>query len=554
MATKRQFGWRKLFLILTVLPCCRSLEVSIPQKEYEVARGGNITLTCSFIPAQPDAVPAVLTWEAFADNPTEPMKPVASFFSTGVINIAPGYEGRVSVEYDNINHVSTLHLTKVIMQDSRRYQCGVLIPNDDEGTTAAITSLLVLVAPSVPICSIQGKAEYGHNISLTCMSEEGSPKPTYKWASYSVKNVPRDLPPRSSEKDGVLSLYNISREMSGFYICTSTNRIGSASYNLTLAVLPGSVGEASIAVVIGGVVAGLVLLGILIFCCCRKKGKKNKSADRDVQFFDRDESEAGEEYWDDMSHSETKKHKPYEDKGAVPQNNYIAGPDRHKLDDDQHSYSGKETIDVKGSYTDSQRNQDDQHDDYRGSRDRLDDQRDRYGGSRDRLDDQRDRYGGSRDRLDDKRNYYSGSRDRLDDQRDRYGGSRDRLDDQRDRSGGSRDRLDDQRDRYGGSRDRLDDRRDRYGGSRDRLDDQQDRYGGSRDRLDDQQDRYGGSRDRLDDQRDRYGGSRDRLDDRRDRYGASDRDGRSRDRPDDQRDRYDGSRDRVVYKDDQYRN
>ncbi|XP_023271746.1 cell surface A33 antigen isoform X2 [Seriola lalandi dorsalis] len=527
MATKRQFGWRKLFLILTVLPCCRSLEVSIPQKEYEVARGGDITLTCSFIPAQPDAIPAVLTWEVFADNPNEPMKPVASVYPNNVINIGPGYEGRVSAEIDTINHVSTLHLTKVIMQDSRRYQCGVLIPNDDKGTTAAITSLLVLVAPSVPICSIQGKAEYGHNISLTCMSEEGSPKPTYKWTSYSVTNVPRDFPPRSSEKDGVLSLYNISREMSGFYICTSTNRIGSASYNLTLAVLPGSVGEASIAVVIGGVVAGLVLLGILIFCCCRKKGKKNKYAEgAPVQFFEKDESEAGEEYWDDMSHSETKKDKLYEDKGAVPQNNYIAGPDRHKLDDDQHSHSGKETIDVKGSYTDSQRNQDDQHDDYRGSRDRLDDQRDRYGGSR--------------DRLDDKRNYYSGSRDRLDDQRDRYGGSRDRLDDQRDRYGAS--------DRNGRSRDRLDDQRDRYGGSRDRLDDQRDRYGGSRDRLDDQRDRYGGSRDRLDDQRDRYGGSRDRLDDQRDRNG------RSRDRPDDQRDLYDGSRDRVVYKDDQYRN
>lgn len=39
--------------------------------------------------------------------------------------------------------------------------------------------------------------------------------------------------------DGALSLFNISREMSGFYICTSTNRIGSASCNITLAVMPG---------------------------------------------------------------------------------------------------------------------------------------------------------------------------------------------------------------------------------------------------------------------------------------------------------------------------
>uniref|UniRef100_A0A4W6FHI8 Ig-like domain-containing protein n=1 Tax=Lates calcarifer TaxID=8187 RepID=A0A4W6FHI8_LATCA len=411
-------------------------------------------------------------------------KAVATYFTNAPTDIAPAYEGRASLEVDLTNHVSTLQLKKVTMQDNRSFQCSVIIPGDDEGTTAATTSLLVLVAPSAPICRIQGKAEYWHDISLTCMSEEGSPKPTYDWKSYSVQNVPRQLPPKATDSILLKSLFPITQSQ-GFYICTSKNPIASASCNLTLAVMPGGMNEASFAGIIGGVVAGLLLLGILIFCCYRRNSKKGTYAEG--------------YYEDDKPNSELKHHKQYED-NIVPQNNYSEGQAGIKFEDDQHSYSSsKERNDGKASDIDSQH--------YRG------DQRDQYRGSRDRLDDQRDRYGGSREHLDDKRNY-SGSRDRLEDQRDRYG-SRDRLDDKRNYSG-SRDRLDDQRDRYGGSRDRLDDQRDRYGGSRDRLDDQRDRYG-SRDRLDDQRNRYG-SRDRLDDRHDRYGGSRDRLDYSDDQY------------------------------------
>lgn len=123
--------------------------------------------------------------------------------------------------------------------------------------------LIVLpVAPSPPICRIQGKVEYWQDITLTCLSEEGSPKPIHEWKSYSVENIPRPFPPKTINsknlfyllssaapsmclcglcvaEDGALSLFNISRETSGFYICTTSNRIGSARCNMTLAVLPG---------------------------------------------------------------------------------------------------------------------------------------------------------------------------------------------------------------------------------------------------------------------------------------------------------------------------
>lgn len=39
-------------------------------------------------------------------------------------------------------------------------------------------------------------------------------------------------------EDGILSLYNISKDTSGYYICTSRNKIRAATCNLTLAVMP----------------------------------------------------------------------------------------------------------------------------------------------------------------------------------------------------------------------------------------------------------------------------------------------------------------------------
>ncbi|XP_074551436.1 V-set and immunoglobulin domain-containing protein 2-like [Halichoeres trimaculatus] len=461
----------ELFLVLTVLSCCSAIQVSIEQEEYEVEKGGEITLTCLFTPARPFNA-LVLSWDASPDQAGEPTKTVATFFTNNPIDISPAYEGRAFMTVDVDRTVSTLRLTEVTMQDSRQFQCTVKIPNDDEGTPAATTSLLVLVPPSKPVCRIQGTAEYGHNISLTCMSEEGSPQPSYKWSSYSVENNPRNFPPKTTEKDGVVSLFNVSKEMSGFYICSSTNRIGSASCNLTLSVQPGSMNLGSTAIIIGAAVAGVVVLGIVVYCCCCRKGKNEEPAEGSPQEMTPLDKDAPE---DDKSN--TKQNKD-EDKDVVPRSNYSAEAAEPKPEDDRYnSYGGKGRHDGKGSDVDSQRQ-------YRGSRDQLNDQRDTYRGSRERLDDRQDHYRGSRDRLDDRQDHYRGSRDRLDDQRDTYRGSRDRLDDQRDTYRGSRDRLDDQRDTYRGSRDRLDDRRDHYRGSHDHLYDQRDHYGGSRGHID----------------------------------------------------------------------
>nr|XP_057938129.1 cell surface A33 antigen isoform X2 [Doryrhamphus excisus] len=442
-AARKQIGWLDLLFILTVLTGCRSLQVSIPQKEYVAANGDDITLTCSFIPAKLDFSILLVTWEAHPDDTEDTMKTVATFFLNNPVDIAPDYEGRAFLEVDVARQQSTLRLTKLTVKDSRSFQCSVKIPNDDEGTTAASASLLVLVAPSAPLCRLQGTAEYWHDVTLTCKSEEGSPKPSYQWKSYSVENIPRQFPPKTTEKDGTLSLFNISRETSGFFICLSTNRVGSASCNFTLAVIPGGTNIGATAGIIGGVIAGIIVLGIVIFSCCKKRGEKDKHAKGEMEFSDKG---TGTQYRDEESDGVTQQ---TEYKDAVLQNHHCAcdsdgenndGDGTQRYQDSQHDHRRRDHLDEKRF---EERNE------HRGSRDRLGN----WQGSRDRLDDQRNRYGGSWDRLDECHEY-RGSRNRLHDQRDHYGRSRDRLEEQR-QYRGSGERLNDPRDRYGGSWDRL---------------------------------------------------------------------------------------------------
>lgn len=217
-----------------------ALNVNIPQERYEHARGDNIILPCSFTPARARPQIVIITWSVKAEQADTKESLILTYYSSGITDIKSVYEGRVTVDVDIPSGKADLKMSSITLADDKIYECRVLIPGDDEGKPADTARLVVLVAPSKPICSIQGKTEYGQNINLTCVSEEGSPPPTYKWESRDVWNVPRVPDPRTTDKGSILSLYNISKETSGFYICTSSNKISSATCNITLAVMPPS--------------------------------------------------------------------------------------------------------------------------------------------------------------------------------------------------------------------------------------------------------------------------------------------------------------------------
>ncbi|XP_037399096.1 glycoprotein A33 (transmembrane), paralog a isoform X2 [Pygocentrus nattereri] len=394
-----------------------AITVDIQEMTYEVARGDTITIPCTFKTTKTNFSAVSVDWTAHGDVDTDPdIEIISGFYPKNgdpIVDPGDGYQGRASLQYDLAKGIANLQLSSVTSKETRVFQCKVSIPGDKTGKLSDTTKIVVLVAPSVPECKIVGKAEYFQNINLTCKSSEGTPTPAYKWASYDVKNALRPNPLKSTDVNGVLSLYNISMDTSGYFICTSSNKIRSATCNLTLAVMPPSMNIASTAGIIGGVVAVIAILAVVICCCCCRKNKDN-----------------AEEY-----------------NMGVPTNSEYTDKEPHKIEEHQ-----DERVESKPEKSANQR---DQYEDRREQD--YDHRSDRYSDRRDDYDDRRTR---SNDRLNDRYD------DRYDDRRsDRYD---DRYDDRRS------DRYDDRRsDRYDDRRsDRYDDprndRRDQYD---DRYDD-----------------------------------------------------------------------------------
>ncbi|KAI3377490.1 hypothetical protein L3Q82_008671, partial [Scortum barcoo] len=356
-----------------------ALNVNIPQDVYEVARGDNITLPCIFTTTSKSPSQIVITWSADVEGNPEEVQIVTYFYSVSPsINIDTQYEGRVSVDVDIAKGKADLKLSSITLADNTLFHCRVLIPGDKVGKPSDTARLLVLVAPSPPICKVQGKAEYGQNINLTCVSEEGSPTPTYKWDSRDTNNMPRlATDPRTTDKGGILSLYNISKDTSGYYICTSTNKIRSASCNLTLSVMPPSMNVASTAGIIVAVVAALIVFIIVIYCCCCKK--KNKE----------------EEYAMGVRAEE------HTDKEPAARN------------------GEKLRSDGQDRYEDRNEREDNRRSDYDDRRSDYDDRRSDYDDRRSEYSDRRDKYSDRHERYDDER-HYDDRRDRRYDDNDRY--------------------------------------------------------------------------------------------------------------------------------------
>ncbi|XP_048095482.1 cell surface A33 antigen-like [Alosa alosa] len=468
--------------ILSALSVILGINVEFQQPEYEVARDDPVTMRCIFQTKKPNSPTVIISWTADADDPTEPQITIGTFYHPGnQIDITSEYEGRVTMTNDVAARISSLSFSRVTMQDNRVFQCAVKIPGDNDGQPADTARLLVLVAPSVPVCNVQGAAEYGHNINLTCKSAEGSPPPTYKWERFDTRNIPQPFPPRTTESNGVLSLFNVSRETSGYYKCTSTNKIRSVSYNMTLSVMPPSMNIGSTAGIIGGCAAGLLVLLIVVYCCCcrKKKNAPDHEMGDAVEFHDKPPLETENES-DGIRYGESREDTINQRTG------YLLEDRSDRFDTDGRQGGNRYDDRSEGSHS--------------RSRDRLDRQEDSRSRSSDRL-----------DRYDDTRSRSSDRLDRCDDGRSRSSDRLDRYDDGRSRSS---DRLD----RYDDGRSRSNDRLDRYDDTHSRSSDRLDRYDDGRSRSSDRLDRYEGRRDHYDDrsgrQGDRYEDNRTRYDDR----------------------------------------
>ncbi|TFK07812.1 otopetrin-2-like [Platysternon megacephalum] len=255
----------QLFILSVVLVTAQALTVNTRVKEVKVAQGTNATLPCEFQTSKATSSADFVTWSKVPQE-----EGVVTRYFDGLEHYGQGYKGRLQFPSTSVTDVSII-LRGVTMADNGTYRCSVQVREDFPATSSKI-DLLVLVAPSKPECKVIGTPEYGQTINLTCNSQQGSPKPEYTWQSFSVLNQPRPLVSASGQQ---ITLKNVSADTSGFYICTATNSVGQEFCNMTVSIVPPSMNIALYAGVIGGVVAAIIVIGILAYCCCCR-GSKDK--------------------------------------------------------------------------------------------------------------------------------------------------------------------------------------------------------------------------------------------------------------------------------------
>uniref|UniRef100_A0A3P9LDQ2 Ig-like domain-containing protein n=1 Tax=Oryzias latipes TaxID=8090 RepID=A0A3P9LDQ2_ORYLA len=409
-------GLFSFVLLCTVWLNVEALFVSIPQKAYDVPRGGSATIPCTFKTPVQNPTAAVIIWYRKPDQPdAENVAILTYFYPDESFDLAERFDPtRFSIEANVQTGQANLLLKSLKLEDSMLYECHVQIRGDTTGNKAAITNVMVWVPPTKPILNVQGKPEYGQNINLTCVSEEASPSPTYKWESYDVQNNLRPLDPKSTVKGGILSLFNVTKETSGYYICTSTNKVGSATSNFTLSVLPPSLNIGSTAGIIGGVAAALILLVIIICCCyCRKKKQQEEAY-----------AMGAPEYTDKDPDGNDENHHPQESSVVYSDSK---GPITRR---DQYEEKSEHNDDRRSDINDRRSDINDRRRDYDDRRSDFDDRRSDFDDRRSDINDRRRDYDDRRSDFDDQRSNYSDRRDKYSDRNERYDDDR-HYDDER---------------------------------------------------------------------------------------------------------------------------
>ncbi|XP_051869982.1 cell surface A33 antigen-like [Pristis pectinata] len=260
--------------LVSALATLNAMTVRLTQSQIEVGRGDDLRLECQYTSTTTNRNNFNIEWIRLEDKPQEELIDVVQYFSGGMYRPGDQYLDRANFTGDVEKDDCSIVIKRVQMTDSGTYVVEVKTPFDLEGNRKESVEVMVLVPPSPPVCVIEGKAEYGQTVKLTCHSKEGSPAPVYSWKSYSPQNQERQLPQTSIEEKGGLILKNISATSSGFFICTSRNKIRATTCNITLAVMPPSMNIGFYGGIIGGAVGALIVLGIIVYCCCCRDDEK----------------------------------------------------------------------------------------------------------------------------------------------------------------------------------------------------------------------------------------------------------------------------------------
>ncbi|KAB0341801.1 hypothetical protein FD754_018727 [Muntiacus muntjak] len=248
------------------------VQVTIPDSFVNVTVGSDVTLICTYTTTVASLNKLSIQWTFFHK---EESQPVSIYYSEGGQATAIG-KFKDRIVGSNTSGNASITISHMQPEDSGIYVCDVNNPPDFYGKNQGTISVSVLVKPSKPLCSIQGIAETGHPISLTCLSVLGTPSPVYYWYKLEGRNI---VPVKENfnPATGILFIGNLTSFEQGYYQCTAINILGNSSCEIDLTTsYPGT------GIIVGafvGTLIGVIIIISVVWFVRRKvkaKGKERK--------------------------------------------------------------------------------------------------------------------------------------------------------------------------------------------------------------------------------------------------------------------------------------
>ncbi|KAG2456587.1 GPA33 protein, partial [Polypterus senegalus] len=120
-----------------------SIKVDIPAASYDVARGDNITIPCTFQSALPVVTTATVEWSRISKDGTKALI-LMYYWPDKDTDIADEYQNRAVFAGDMSRSIASVNISGISMADNGTIECNVNIKKDVSGKIQDITSLVVL--------------------------------------------------------------------------------------------------------------------------------------------------------------------------------------------------------------------------------------------------------------------------------------------------------------------------------------------------------------------------------------------------------------------------
>ncbi|XP_038159292.1 endothelial cell-selective adhesion molecule isoform X2 [Cyprinodon tularosa] len=262
-------GLRAMLMVIWIFPG-DTRKVEMPSREIEVVKGQMVVLQAWYSPSS-DISQNTVIWH-FTGNDS---KQVINFSSGKVGHGQNEFTNRVGFSVTMPSANLSIYINNTQETDSGLYFCHVIVPGG-HGISGELR-LNVKVPPSPPLCSMMGNPVVKGNVTLSCKSSQGKPAPQYKW-TRAAPSSEVFFSPMQNERHGTLRLSNLTKGMSGKYICRASNTAGTDSCSINLEVITPSNAGMIAAATLGSVVGLVAMMLILVFILKRRQDSEEEMA------------------------------------------------------------------------------------------------------------------------------------------------------------------------------------------------------------------------------------------------------------------------------------